>query len=417
MAESLAEGADDELLKNKIYERLYIVNYVNENRRLALVYAKRFLESSLTFDDAELITRGCSGVASCFYLLGHADSTAVYLNKCVPYIDRLAPKLQASLWSYLAAVAYENRDVEQAERLLKKSFSIEEQPYANYIQGLMEFAAGNDDAARQCMEKALETDDEKLRGIIYERLAYYYNKNNIMGEAYDNILKKLDQLESAHDDGKQKNIIEQQLLLDLEHSAKKQHSRMLYLCLGGFAILSLLIVCIIFYRRKVGACRAEIESKKNDMLSYEADNTLYKVELDKYKKELEDSNMKISALEQKDQKSRVKIASLIDESNAIPGRIIDELGIGGVIYGMIERGENISQYTDNDMRKLIDVFSIIDGNTFSEWQKSYNPLTVRQYLHLILYKFRYTDSKIADMLGISESSVRSTRSRIKKNKK
>lgn len=105
------------------------------------------------------------------------------------------------------------------------------------------------------------------------------------------------------------------------------------------------------------------------MLSYEADNTLYKVELDKYKKELEDSNMKISALEQKDQKSRVKIASLIDESNAIPGRIIDELGIGGVIYGMIERGENISQYTDNDMRKLIDVFSIIDGNTFSEWQK------------------------------------------------
>lgn len=153
------------------------------------------------------------------------------------------------------------------------------------------------------------------------------------------------------------------------------------------------------------------------MLSYEADNTLYKVELDKYKKELEDSNMKISALEQKDQKSRVKIASLIDESNAIPGRIIDELGIGGVIYGMIERGENISQYTDNDMRKLIDVFSIIDGNTFSEWQKSYNPLTVRQYLHLILYKFRYTDSKIADMLGISESSVRSTRSRIKKNKK
>lgn len=68
----------------------------------------------------------------------------------------------------------------------------------------MEFAAGNDDAARQCMEKALETDDEKLRGIIYERLAYYYNKNNIMGEAYDNILKKLDQLESAHERRKTK---------------------------------------------------------------------------------------------------------------------------------------------------------------------------------------------------------------------
>ena len=45
-AESLAETLDDELLRNKIYERLAYCNYKNNNFPLVLKYSEKLLDSS-----------------------------------------------------------------------------------------------------------------------------------------------------------------------------------------------------------------------------------------------------------------------------------------------------------------------------------------------------------------------------------
>ena len=74
IAETIAEDADDELLKNMVYENLAFANYNCFTHPLILEYSQKFLESSLKLNDSVMTLRALQMCASSYAYMDQSDS-------------------------------------------------------------------------------------------------------------------------------------------------------------------------------------------------------------------------------------------------------------------------------------------------------------------------------------------------------
>lgn len=417
LAEEISEQLNDELLRNKIYERLAYANFVTEHGSQSLKYSKRFLDSSLKLRDAELISRGFACVSSSYYLLNHIDSATIYINMCMPQIINLDSSLQAHIFANIAFLAYENGNIEQAEIYVKKALKIKNNYYAYYISGLLEYDKGNKEEAKVFWKKALNTDDEKLKGIVYENLSKFYANDNNYEEAYRNNIQELEHIKKRYGGNDVNDLLEFQLEFDAGLSEKKLYENIVYL-MGIILFAYIFISAYMFYhKKKVRGYEYKIESYANRISLYENDKDIYENKLIHYRKELKANIEKIKDLIYQDKLQQKEISQLTNKIGTLPQAIMRDLKKGYCVYDDIKNGKSIVRYSDADISKMIDFYSILEEKTFLTWQDMYFPLTIRQYLFLILEDFGYSDNDIANILGVAETTVRSTRSRIKKKKR
>lgn len=428
-AEALSENFDDELLKNKIYELLAYINNATDCKTLSLFYSKKFMESSIKMGDAELISRGFACVASSYYSLGHADSAVIYMNKCMPQISRFNFTLQADILANVGALACQNNDTLQAELLLRKSLKIKENPYAYYVLGKIEYSKGHKKNVEQYWHKALKTDDEKLKVVILKHLSEYYYRENIPNKAYEYSSKESSQFKKNYETSNE--ILQYQMKFDAEQAEQSLHNYIkVLLPILLFAIVMLLAYVayhkykVTNYKRKIKAgndiaanYKAEADEQRERIALYENDKAIYESRLKSYMMELDASKTKIADLQSRDRSLQKKIEILMDEIKQLPQSVTDALRKGAAIYEAIRQKKAVTCYSDDDISKLIDFYSIVEEKTFAGWTEKYRPLTVRQYLFLIVDTMKYPDYDIADILGVSESAVRVTRSRIRKKKR
>ena len=130
--------------------------------------------------------------------------------------------------------------------------------------------------------------------------------------------------------------------------------------------------------------------------------------------DIKDNIEKIKILKISDRTKQKELESLKDNISTLYQSIMSEMRKGCSIYETIKNKKPIVRYTDEDLNSLIDFYKIIKGDIFSNWLIKYYPLSIRQYLFLILEEMGYNDYDISDILGVTDTTVRSTRSRIKK---
>ena len=85
------------------------------------------------------------------------------------------------------------------------------------------------------------------------------------------------------------------------------------------------------------------------------------------------------------------------------------LHVGTKLYDRLRQGESIGEATGKDLQCLMEFYALL-----YRWEQRYHALTPKQVAFLILQDELYSpDDQIARALGISESTVRVVRSRIK----
>jgi DNA-directed RNA polymerase specialized sigma24 family protein len=94
------------------------------------------------------------------------------------------------------------------------------------------------------------------------------------------------------------------------------------------------------------------------------------------------------------------------------------LHVGTKLYDRLRQGEGISEATGKDLQCLVDYYALLRPMQWYQWEQRYHALTPKQVAFLILQdELHNTDDQIARALGISESTVRVVRSRIKGREK
>ena len=425
-AESLSIEEGYSRITNKIYERLSYLNYITDNKALTLEYSKKFLNSSIELKDRTLISRAFVMVASSYSAVNLSDSAYYYLESGLRYIDGVDYVLKADILVDVGEMYYEKGDMDLSENNALQSDSIHPNPHAKMLLGKIEYQRGDRIKAKEYWDHALSINDVKIKKELYKMVANYYAEDGNFDEAYT-ISTKLDSLNDTINKSS-KTIQELQLEFNRVKSESELYQKIIYALIIVFLVSIALLVFLRYHQRRVRSynCtintltnknetyKSEIDSFSEKVNMYQYEIGLYVSKISNFEEEISKNIEKIKILKTSDRSKQKEIDKLKDNISTLYKSIMSELQKGHTIYEVIKNKKPIVHYSDEDLNSLVDFYKIINNKVFSSWLERYTPLSVRQYVFLILEDLGYDDYDIADVLGVSDTTVRSTRSRIKK---
>ena len=233
MAEALAGTLDDELLRNKIYERLAYCNYWSSNTPIQLKYSQKLLKSSKKMNDSVMVARSYLMVASAFDIMGMKDSAHVYLLNSLDWIDVLNDSLgRNDVLDNVAKMYEEAGDVEKAEQYLTDwvlKHSHRGRAYATLA--CIRQKQGKYEEAVICAKKSLEADDHLVQKESLDLLAELYSQMGDSSQAYAMQRRSKEFTDSLVSANKVSQIADWQMKFD-EQQQEQRHLR-LFTKLGG----------------------------------------------------------------------------------------------------------------------------------------------------------------------------------------
>ncbi len=413
-------------ITNKILERLSYLNYTTDNKDLTLEYSKKFLDSSMELKDKTLISRAFIMVASSYAAVNMSDSAYSYIDHALRNINDVDSVLKAEILVNVGEMFYERGEMNLSEHKALQSDSTHSNPHAKFLLGKIKYQRGDTLRAKEYWDEALSVKDVKIKKELYKIVANYYAEVRNYNDAYI-ISMKLDSL-NDNINNSSKTTQELQLKYDRAKSESELYQKIFYALVIAFLASAALFVSFRYHQRRVKSYNSTINTltNKNDTYKSEIENFsekvnmyqheigLYVSKVSNYEEEISKNIEKIKLLKTSDRSKQKEIDELKDNISTLYKSIMSELQKGNTIYETIKNKKPIVHYSDEDLSSLVDFYKIINNKVFSGWLERYTTLSVRQYVFLILEHLGFDDYDIADVLGVSDTTVRSTRSRIKK---
>jgi len=395
VAETIAEDADEELLKNMVYDNLAYANYNCFNHLLILEYSQKYLESSRKMNDSVMTLRGLQFCASAYEYMDLRDSAYAYIFRSMDYIDLADSILRADIYHNIAAMYEEQGDDENARKYLEKwrngKAASNFKGYETMAR-LLE-AQGHYQEAIKEAKKCLTEKDPLVRSHSMEVLSRLYEKTGDMSAALDMKRQKDAFTDSVMKANHSLEIADWQKKYDEARWEERHHRQMMKAGIAFLSFLFVLTMCIWWYWRRVRSLRFR---------------------LDEHARWITENQAEIERLQQSGEANKQTIAELNKQIEDSRQRIANKLLSGTRQFVKLQRKEPVVSMTAEERQCLIDYFAQLRPKRWQEWERTYNSLTPSQYVFLILQDdLHYDDDTIAHILDVKPASLRTLRSRIK----
>ena len=392
-AETLAETLDDELLRNKIYERLAYCNYKNNNFPLVLKYSKKLLDSSKKMNDSMMLARSYTMVASGFANMEEMDSARIYILNSLDWIDAVDSLTQNEILCNVAAMYQETGEMEKAEQYLTDWVLNHANGFGYITLAHIRQKQGKYEEAVTHAKKSLECMDQKNYIHSLELLAELYSQMGDSSQAYAMQRRSKEFTDSLVSANKVSQMADWQMKFD-EQQRENRYLRMANRWMG--IIIALVLIAIMvwwWHRQRVRHLRFRLDENIRQITQYQKE---------------------IDRLEQSGEAHMQEISQLKEQITQRRERISAKLLTGANLFNRIKEKNSLAGISANDQQSLVDYFAQLRPKRWQEWEDQYKDLTTAQYIFLILQDdFRYDDETIATILDLKRPSVRSMRSRIK----
>ena len=395
MAERIAEDADEELLKNMVYENLAYANYYCLNYTLLLNYSQKFLESSHKMNDSVMTMRALHMCAAGYAQMNLRDKAYDYIVKSLDYIDLADSLLRSDIYCNVAVMYQEKNDERNTQKYLDlwKKYKTAASIKGNVTEARLLKAQGHYEEAIETVKSCITLKDPFLHINAMELLAELYELMGDKGEALE--VKKLNDAfrDSVMTVNHSLEIADWQQKYDEEHWEQKSRKRMMEMVGIIIAIVLVLAIGVWWHRRRVKELGFQLDENARRMTENLAE---------------------IERLQQSGEVSEQTITELKKQIETSRKRISNKLLVGTRCFVKIQQKECIADMTAEERQCLIDYFAQLRPKRWQEWECTYASLTPTQYVFLILQDdLHYDDDTIAQLLGIKPASLRTLRSRIK----
>ena len=397
-AEELAEKADDEQLRNKIYEELHHVNLRAGNYLLALGYAKQFLQSSVVLEQPELVCRAYDDLALDFMNLDEPDSVSYYRQECFALLEKLGQQNAYYFANYASELIEAGKYAEARPWLMK---AVELEPMANeYVMlGIIDHQEGDTLQARKDWEHALTFDDARFSVKAYRYLAELYTERG----DYQTALTLRQFADSVEEASNKQNWTEQIADIQrkhdkavLEQKATSLINHWLIFAIVALALLLILSGYLFHFRQKAH----EYRSAMDDSL-----------------KQINEYSQKMELLQATGQGFEQEIETLRGQIERLREVTSKKLGHGKETYDLIIAGkapDNFNQETEQD---FIDYYAFTYNTEFTTLIRRYKSLSLRHTTYLVLQQMGLDDKQVKEVLDVTDATIRSYRHRIGKAKR
>ena len=396
VAESIAEDADDELLKNMVYENLAFANYYCINPLLVLRYSQKFHESSMELNDSLMTLRSLHMCAAAYATMQQRDSAYLCILKSLDYIDLADSILRTDIYYNVAAMYLEKGDDDNARKYLDLcSNNGAKNVYKGHLEeARLLKAQGRYEEAIEEVRKCTNEKDPIVRINSMELLAELYELTGDKSES----LEMRKQLKAYDDSVMTANhslqIADWQQKFDEKRWEKRSQQRMMKMGAVVVIIIVLLLTIGIWWHRR-----------RMNKLGFQ---------LDENARRITENQAEIERLQQSGEASEQTIADLKKQIEDSRQRIANKLLTGTRQFVKLQRKEPVADMTAEERQCLIDYFAQLRPKRWQEWEHTYNLLTPAQYVFLILQDdLNYDDNTIAQILDVKPASLRTVKSRIK----
>lgn len=394
-AEEFAGKTKNKVLKHKIYETLSHYNGKTYETEIALVYAKKAYQIARELNDKERQAIALIYMAGDYSHFGNKDSLAICVNECLPLADYLTEKEKAYLYTRMGEL-YEDNEPEIAKKYLQKAIDIHPQLQTHRALSNIYIKEGNIRKAQEVWGKSLQTS-----GSIPARIGIYkamrqqslYMKDYQQANALaDSIITKQ---QKYYETKEQEKVGEIQAKYDKEAAERDIKEQVM-----GWGLVLLVIVLILITwlgNKSLKGMKAKKELAET------------KVQLEAYTRKAEE-------LEKSDKTNTKEIGELHKKINELHHRHAGILAKGKELFDAIEAGGTTVRWGKDDFINYLEYYKLKDLPFVNEMETNYNRLSPKYIFFAVLEHEGHDDEDILRIMGISESTLRSTRSRINSKK-
>ncbi|MBO5593267.1 MAG: hypothetical protein J5931_01545 [Prevotella sp.] len=283
-----------------------------------------------------------------------------------------------------------------AKKYLQKAIDIYPQLWTYLALSNIYLKENNQDKAQEIWTKALQTNGTtkaKIDILKAMRQQSMEQKDFLKANALaDSILKIQKQF---YEGQREDQIAEIQAKYDKDTAVRDMREKYMTWGLGLLALTTIIVTFLGFKSRQGMRARKELAETRLQLEAYT-----------KKAVELENSG-KANATEIN--KLHVKINELTHRHSGI-------LAKGKELYDAIEAGGNTVHWTKDDFINYLEYYKMKDLPFVNEMETEYNRLSPKYIFFAVLEHEGKSDEDILRIMGISESTLRSTRSRINSKK-
>ena len=397
-AETIAEKTDNLILKHKVYEKLAYINGRSYEKDLSVKYAQKALSLSEKLNDKEKQAIALLYMTSAYLHLGNKDSASICAHECLSLINSMNEEDKPYLYTNLGRV-YENDDVKLAKIYLIKALNIKGLPYTYETLSRIYLKEDSVTKAQSLWKEALDQTKESKTSRVKIEIFKAMRQQSIERKDFEqaNALADsiLDRQQKFSEVKEQERIMEIQAKYDKEAAEKEFWNIIKTWGLGIIALIAVIIGILSYLSYKGMKDKNELAESK--------------IQLDAYTK-------KASELESSGKANATEINKLHEKINELTHRHSGILAKGKELYDAIETGETTVRWTKDDFINYLEYYKMKDLPFVNEMETEYNRLSPKYIFFAVLEHEGKSDEDIMRIMGISESTLRSTRSRINSKK-
>lgn len=398
-AEELADQTNDLLLQYKICDALSYYNGEAYEMDLCKYYARKALSIAKTLKSEERQSNALIRLISSYLELGKKDSALICANECGALLQSMHPANLPHYYINLGRI-YEKEEPVLAKVYLKKAIDTGNLSGAYYALANIYLREDSTEKANEMWEQALyrtrNTLMSTIRIDIFNTMRQQcmerkdYERANALADSamawqkryYDTQQQeRLNEIQAKYD----KKVAEQEIL------NKVYGWGLVIVGIGG-----LLIIGLGYYSYRGMKTAKQLAETQAEMALYTQKAKELEASGEQNSKEVARLNRKISELQQ---------------------RQAGILANGKRLYDALQEGATTVRWGKADFTDFIEYYKLKDLAYVNDLQTDYDRLSPKYMFFSILQHEGRSDDEIMRIMGISESTMRSTRSRINSRKK
>ena len=393
-AEESAEKTNNLLLKHKIYDKLSYYNGDLYEYELSKRYALKALDISRTIKSPKRQGAALLYLFTCYFETGQKDSALICANQCASLLS-LQDSINLPYLFFDFGRIYEKDDPQLAKAYLKKAIAIKGIPNAYNTLANIYIREDSMEKVREMWEQALystrHTKMNTMRVNIFNAMRQQamehgdYRQANALADSATSWMKqyyevqqqdRLNEIQAKYD----KKVAEQELLNKVYGWG---------LVVVGIGVL--LIIGLGYYSYRGMKTAKQLAETKVQLADYTRKAEQLETSGEQNTKELVRLNRKISELQQ---------------------RQAGILANGKRLYEELQSGTTTVRWGKADFTDFIEYYKLKDLAFVNDLETDYDRLSPKYMFFAIMEHEGRTDEEIMRIMGISESTMRSTRSRI-----
>ena len=417
-AEHLSKSTSDINLKDKICSALAYANNLAGEFQESLKYAKLNYYYSRKLGCKKDIADAMIRLSVSFSDVGMKDSAAYYILQCEKLADYVDDNGKSFIFNLLGDYYFEDNPA-IAEDYYNKALNNKKLQESYRSLADIYYAKNDTVRWRQYSDSALSGAWYGLQVDILEDMAQKYfdlgniNRFKIISEETVATLKNYYKFQ------KENYALEIQKKFDFERQKTVYERKMHIFWVIIACLIFLVAVVVLIYRHLVHLERIEkLESEQKNAEAYAAmekqrcDISEYNAQIDYLQKQNGELSSRCVSAEQIIEGNNAAIAKLRHECNNLITQTDSVLSEGKIVYDLISSSQSVSDYKE----KFAACYYYFE-KSFPEKLVIFTPyhdLTIENRIFIIADEvLKKTDGELSKIFGISQSTVRSRRSKLK----